>query len=72
MESGGFYPLEQHEILPGGRDRLSQTAEVEMLERGASDWELSSLPDRLGRRKSWGEVDLVKRAVELVRPESPA
>lgn len=72
VESGGFHPLERQKILPGGRDRLSQSAEVEMLKRGASVWELSLLPDRLGRRKSWGEVDLVKRAVELVRPESPA
>lgn len=66
MESGDFHPLERHKVLPGGRDRLSHTGEGEMLKRGAVVFS-SRL---LGAREVL--VDLVKRAVELVRPESPA
>lgn len=69
-ESGDFHPLERHKVLPGGRDRLSQTAEGEMLERGAIVLGVVFSSCSLGAREVL--VDLVKRAAELVRPESPA
>lgn len=70
MESGDFHSLERHKVLPGGRDRLSQTAEIEMLKRRGIVLGVVFSSRSLGAREVL--VDLVKRAEELVRPESPA